>query len=337
VLRHLVIAALVLAATTGSPLSAQEWAKKMFTETGHDFGVVARGAKAEYRFEFQNIYEEDIHIAGVRSSCGCTSPEVTKRTLKTWEKAEIVATFNTRSFLGARNATLTVTIDKPYYGEVHLDISGYIRGDVVFEPGSINFGEVEQGETSEKHVRVNYAGRGNWEITDVRSANESFEVELQESERRGGSVSYEMIVRLKPDAPAGYINDQLTVVTNDGSKQSIPLAVEGRVRSALTISPTPVVLGIMHPGEEVEKKLLIRSSKEFHVTKVTCDDEDITFEVDSESNGKVHFVPLTFKASEAGKVERKIRIETDLPGSASAEVVASGEVKEETSDPVSTN
>jgi len=55
---------------------AQDWAKKMFKVTKHDFGTVARGAKSEFRFEFENIYEEDLHIAGVRSSCGCTSPVI---------------------------------------------------------------------------------------------------------------------------------------------------------------------------------------------------------------------------------------------------------------------
>ena len=54
--------------------SAQEWAKKMFKVTSHDFGTVARGAKAEFAFEFENIYEEEVHIASVRSSCGCTFP-----------------------------------------------------------------------------------------------------------------------------------------------------------------------------------------------------------------------------------------------------------------------
>ena len=53
------------------PVLAQQWAKDMFETTKHDFGTVARGAKAEFRFELTNRYLEDVHIAGVRSSCGC--------------------------------------------------------------------------------------------------------------------------------------------------------------------------------------------------------------------------------------------------------------------------
>ncbi len=48
----------------------------MFSESSHDFGTVARGSKTVYRFKFKNIYEEPLHVSGIRSSCGCTTPEV---------------------------------------------------------------------------------------------------------------------------------------------------------------------------------------------------------------------------------------------------------------------
>ena len=89
-----------------------------------------RGAKAEFEFVFKNEYEEDVHIASVRTSCGCTTPRITKQTLKSLESAAIVATYNTRSFYGAKSATITVVIDKPFAAEVQLTVSGYIRSDV---------------------------------------------------------------------------------------------------------------------------------------------------------------------------------------------------------------
>ncbi len=328
-LRHTVFAtltfALVLAVLPSA--EAQEWARKMLKETSHDFGVVARGAKIEHRFTLQNIYKEDVHIVGVRSSCGCTTPEITAHTLKTWEKSDIIAVFNTRSFLGARSATLTVTIDKPYYAEIQLYVNGYIRSDVVFEPGSINFGEVDQGAGAETQVRVTYAGRSDWQIADVRSANENFEVEIDELARRNGNVAYNMIVRLKPGAPVGYINDQLTLVTNDGYRESIPVAVEGRVRSALTVSPTPLILGSLTLGEEVSKKVLVRGKTPFRIVKVTCDVEGFKFEADTAAEKTTHFIPVTFTASKPGKVTALIRIETSLGETLIAELPANAEVK----------
>src|SRR6266700_6288669 len=80
-LRNVVIAiGLLTLAPATAP--AKEWAQKMFQANSHDFGHVARGAKAEFAFEVQNLYEEDVHIADVRTSCGCTTPTITKPTLK---------------------------------------------------------------------------------------------------------------------------------------------------------------------------------------------------------------------------------------------------------------
>src|SRR4029079_10108779 len=85
-------------------LSAKEWAQKMFKVTKHDFGHVAHGSKTDFAFEITNSYQEDVHIADVTTSCGCTTPTISKNTLKTWEKGAIIATFNTRSYSGQRNA-----------------------------------------------------------------------------------------------------------------------------------------------------------------------------------------------------------------------------------------
>ena len=54
----------------------------MFDHTSHDFGVVARGAKVEYRFVVKNPYNEDMQIESVRPSCGCSAAEATKQHLK---------------------------------------------------------------------------------------------------------------------------------------------------------------------------------------------------------------------------------------------------------------
>ena len=102
------IAAIVVAQVASTPIFAQEWAEKMFNTLEHDFGTVARGAETVYRFEITNIYKQPMKILGVRSSCGCTSPSIENNTINTYEKAYLVAKFNTHStFVGLHGATLT--------------------------------------------------------------------------------------------------------------------------------------------------------------------------------------------------------------------------------------
>jgi hypothetical protein len=307
---------------------AQEWAKRLFQEFTHDFGTVARGAKVEHRFEMVNCYVEDIHIASVRTSCGCTTPVIEKDNLKTWEKGAIVCKLNTRSFMGYKSAAVIVTIDRPFHAQVQLNIRSRIRSDVVFNPGVVQFGSVDQGAVAEQKINVDYAGRYDWEIVDVRSANRHFEVELTEARRSGGRVNYEMLIRLKADAPAGYINDQLTLVTNDDTSRTIPLTVEGRVLSSLTVSPAALSLGTLQPGQKVTKQLIVRAKTPFRIVDVRCDGGDDCFEFRKPTESKtLQFIPVTFTAgANPGKVVQTIEIQTDMSDS-TAVCVATAMIK----------
>lgn len=294
-------------------VEAREWAQKMFQTTSHDFGHVARGAKAEFAFEITNLYEEEVHIAEVRTSCGCTTPTITKQTLKTWEKGAIVATLNTRSFVGQRSSTLTVVIDRPYYAEVYLTISGYIHADVDFQPGVVSFGDVDQGAAAEQEIAVTYRGRTYWQILDVRSANTHLEVELSEPRRQAGLVSYRMLVRLKDDAPAGLLQDQLTLVTSDPRMPTVSLPVEGRVVPPLTLSPSPLLLGNLSPGQQVTRQLVLTGKQPFCVLDVAADVESLQVRTPAQAAKKVHILPVQVTApQQAGEFRGVLTIQTDL-------------------------
>lgn len=324
--RYLIVTPL-LACALATPLAAQEWARKMFAVTSHDFETVARGARAEFAFEVTNLYKEEVHLAGVRASCGCVTPTITKDRLKTWEKGTVLVTFNTRSFVGHRTATITVTIDQPYYAEVQLNIAGFIRGDVVVEPGVLEFPAVTRGTPAEKAIQVKYAGRSDWKILDVRSANEHLEVEMAENTRGQGRVAYDLRVRLKDDAPVGYFRDQMVLVTDDPSARQIPVPIEGNVLSPLTVSPAALNLGVVKPGQTVTRQLVVRASQPFHITGINCPDGCFQF-APSEEAKQMHLVPVTFTAArEPGKVVQKIEIVTDMGTGARADFMATAVVR----------
>lgn len=298
----------------------------MFKETQFNFGSVARSAKTEHRFKFENLYLEDIHISGIRASCGCTTPWVTKDTLKTYETSEIVAHFNTDRFSGQRGATLTVSIDRPFPAEVQLRVDGYIRTDVVVDPGSIEFGSLDHGQGTQKQVNVNYAGRNDWKITDVKSSNPYITAKVTPKSRQNGQVSYGLTVSLAPNAPAGYLQDQLILVTNDRNYTHVPVAVEGRIVPELVVNPALVSMGRLQPGQTVRKQIVIQGKQPFRITSVECDNGHFQAETKTSAADEaktVHLVPISFVAgTQPGKITTKIRIETDLHGGAETEVTA---------------
>ena len=310
----------------------QEWALKMFgNKTAHDFGVVARGAKVEYSFVFENIYEEDVHVASVTSSCGCSKAEATKKTLKTWEKAAIVVQVDTRGFLGTKDSTITVVFDLPFHAEVQLHVHSFIRGDVVVQPGAAEFGSVEQGAGAQRVLKISYAGRNDWKIERVECADANVEARAVETSRAAGRVNYDLMVTLKKDAPPGYIRDQLILVTNDANPRSarVPVSVEGVVTSALAVRPSPLMMGLAEPGKPLTRNLVVTGRTPFRVTAVRSSDGRFQCKITDEAK-KVHIIPVTFLATgaiaAAGKAEAKIRIETDMSGGAVVEVAASVQI-----------
>src|SRR5262245_19495752 len=261
-IRVLAVAAFLLAASAGSCF-AEAWATKLFAETKHDFGSVARGSDTSHKFAIKNIYKQDVELLSVRSSCGCTSPTIEKKVLKTGEVGYVTAVFNTRTFTGVHGATLTVEVrwndnGNWIHGETQLRVDGNIRGDIVFQPGAVKVDEVEQGKRAEEKVSVTYRGRSSWKLTDVRGANEALEVELTQTKRYSDYVAYDLLVRLKDNAPAGYFNDQLVLVTNDDENPRVPMYVGGRVVPQISVAPESLLLNDVAHGQQVTKRFVVK-------------------------------------------------------------------------------
>ncbi|TWT75367.1 DUF1573 domain-containing protein [Allorhodopirellula solitaria] len=329
-LGSLVCSTLVFASGLLSPksVSAEEnWAKKMFSETEHDFRTVGRGTTAEHYFEFQNLYEETVHVAAVRSSCGCTTPTASKDTLDTHETASIVAKFNTSTFIGSKAATITVVFDQPFYAEVQLQVKGNIRTDITFDPAEIDFGEAKSGETKTRTITISHRGNPGWRIQDVRSHCSDLAVKLSSPSVQPGRVEYEMQVRMKESMVEGDIHEQLTLVSNDSQFPTIEMSVAGRVRPTVSVSPAAVSLGTTSSGQSMSKRLLVRADEPFAISEVRCADPRFSFET-PEGKKKLHFVQMKFTAGDSpDRIAQKIEIVTDLPGEKSAQCVATGTVK----------
>ncbi len=309
--------------------NAQQWAMKMFQEKEYDFGRVALGSDVEHRFKFQNIYEEDVHVASVRSSCGCTSVSVTNPLLKTWETSEIVAKLNTSGqFTREKEATITVVFDQPIRAEVQLHVESYIRPDVVLDPGVVNFGAISEGKQVTKHLQLHYAGRNDWGLIDIRRNNPNIHVRATQTHRGNGKVSYDIEVTLQEDAPIGYVNDYITFITNDPNQEAsqVVLPAKGLVRSPLLAKPSPLMIGQLSPGEQVTKNLILQSETPFRIEEMNSSDPRLQFR-ESGNSRKIHVVPVTFHANErTGKITSRIYVRTDLDAKDVLEIDVTGRV-----------
>jgi Protein of unknown function (DUF1573) len=293
----LLMTAAAIGALGASPRPAQaqsdDWARKMFNSLKHDFGTIARGSDAQYRFQIKNIYKQTVHISDVRTTCGCSAASPTKRTLKTFETAEVVVTMNTQRFTHRKDSNVIVTFDQPLYAQIRIPLSAYIRTDVVVSPGSVNFGAVEQGKSPQKSVAISYAGRSDWKIDNLKIDSKYLTGSIKQTRRNGGQIGYLLAVNLKSGAPVGVLREQVVLVTNDANSPFVPVMVLARVESEFTITTAP--LGSVQPGKDKTFNVVIRGRRPFRIEKLSCEHAPDCFKAKlSDKTRTVHVVPVTF-------------------------------------------
>ena len=321
------IAACLIAGFVTS-VQAADWSDSVFPVKNHDFGTCAVAAKTEFRFPVTNTFGNDIHIASVRASCGCTTTTVETPHISPGQTGTIHARFNTDTFRGKKGATLTVVMDKPFYSEVRLRVDGYIRSDMVFHPGSVEFGAVSQGEKTSKSSKIYYAGRDDWKVTDVRSNQPWLTPTIKEVSRGGGRAEYELMVALREDAPEGYFQNEIIVTTNDRAMPKVPLKVAGIVEAPFKISPQAIALGRLKTGESVKKMLVLRGKQPFTIGSIKAAGWEVTY---PESNvaKTTHVVNASFTPTEAsGDQLIPVEITTSGANSKTAKAVLSAEIRD---------
>jgi hypothetical protein len=306
----------LVSSVAAEPIRAEQWTDVAFPIKKHNFGTVAVSAKTEFTFPVYNNQSSPMRIRTVRTSCGCTTPIVKTKSIEPGQSGSIVARFNTDTFRGKRGATLTVIIERPFYSEVRLRVDGYIRKDMVFDPGALEFGRVKQGNGVAKTTKVHYAGRKDWQIVDVQANRPWLIPAVGESTRGSGRATYEITVTVREDAPVGFFQDEVVVITNDRSMPRVPLRVSGQVESPLTISPQAIAMGSLKPGQRVSQKMIVLGQEPFVIESITADGWEIEY-TSSTDPKKTHILLAEFKQAGDAIGPQKATIEITTVGDSS--------------------
>ena len=319
-----ILVALILCGTFVEQVDAQKWAKDLFSEFSHDFGDVTKGETPEYRFKLKNIYNEDINIIQVFSSCGCTQASITKNKIKTWEESEIVCRFNSKPFNGSKQATVTVKLGPPLVGEVQLSVKGNIVSAIRMNPSELQFGQVSRGRDKTLGTTITGAANVPFRIVDIKSTFPHVGVSLSRATRVGNTIQYQMQTKLKESAPEGFSQGELYVVVEEsGKRRQIPLKFSAEMTAPIKISPAVLTLNDLKPGEQVTKTVVVRAGQPFQITDVKCRTKAFRVTAKKGGSAKTHILKVTYTAPENPKSsECDLTFFTNLTNAPSGKVKA---------------
>lgn len=289
-----------LVAFVAMSASAQDpfWAEKMLNRKDFKFGSVAKGGDATLQLNVKNIYKEDVQITNLGTGCSCVSWDEKNFPIVIPSGKEIVLTLrlDTIRYDGERKSVAKVSLLEPTNvaaKTLEFPIEAYIRKDIVLAPGSVNFGAVDLGKGAEQRVAINYAGRADWTITDVKTGNPNLTTKIEQKNRGNGLVNYELIVTLKPETPQGGLRDQITLVTDDVNNPQIPVLVEAKIEADIVAAD--LQFGSVIAGQTKTMNVIIRGRKPIKIEKIERTKSDESFKVKSpQTTATVHSLSLTF-------------------------------------------
>lgn len=304
--------AAICLAVCSSAFAQGSWADALVDVKRIDYGVVATGAETLRVITIRNTTGAPVHISSVSTACKCAEAgQPSKSLLQPGEEATLDIRLNTRQFSKKRDTSATIFFDSPQYASVLIPITAYIRTDVVFDPGIVRFGTVDYGAGAELNVKVAYAGRTEWQISDIRIANKYLTVTRVEKKRGNGLVDYDLVVKLDKDAPPQRIRELITLVTDDAANPYVPLMVEGTIVPDIAVTPEVVKLQkAMAPGESTDIQIVIKGKRPFIIEKIDCAGMPDQFTTTLGSQARpVHVVKMKFTAPEkAGDFNEELAV-----------------------------
>lgn len=316
-MRRFLLLYLTMAALWHPAAGAESWIESILPERSFDAGTVARGSKVRHSFPLVNRLDQDVKISTWKTKCGCTEVRVGAMTIPPGTQTTIEAVIDTTKFLGYKPSGLTLVLERPTYAEIPLDLSCFIRGDVSLNPGLADFGTVIRSAGSKPTLTLGLTYQGsqvNWGVTRMQNRIPYVAARLQEQSRSpGGPVLYQLTVTLDPAEVNGFVKDEIILFTNDTTAPTIPVAVSAQVQSAVTVSPSPLLLGPIKAGQVIKKSVLVRSSRPFKLTDLRPSRSDLTVTPDKDGTRPIHKVDLSLKVpDQPGPFNATVEIATDL-------------------------
>lgn len=94
----------------GSPSDEvdDDWSTIEWKTLKHDFGEIVQGEKVKHVFSFKNVGDKPVKIKSVNPSCGCTTPDWTRKEIEPGENGIVTVVFDSHARSGLQKKSVSV-------------------------------------------------------------------------------------------------------------------------------------------------------------------------------------------------------------------------------------
>lgn len=294
-----------LAGNANAQLTAPETAPATKTESMLNADVVGQGrltflSKTQFTGEildteigmlsyvFKNTGTGPLTVTKVKPACGCTIPELSKKTYAVGESGTLDVSFDPKGKRGAVARSITVFTDSELTPSESLVVRSLVKPVVITEPAVLPFDSIQKGDTITDEFKI-YGRTDDFKVTRATvDDRNTFDIEVIDggTEERDGEKLMVQIIRLtvKDTAKPDNHRAEITVRTNDERKPIFTLAAVARVLGDLKTNPVRVTMGRLTVGDTFEREFHVtsKSGKPFNIKSANANtvavDATYTFE-----------------------------------------------------------
>jgi P pilus assembly chaperone PapD len=206
----------------------------------YDFGEIYQGKKVKHIFEIKNSGNKPLVIQDVRSSCGCTVPEIDRKSISErinpydpitsvapGKTAKVSAEFSSGGFEGMVTKVITIVSNDIKNPNVDLQLTGKIYVDVQVPEKYFVFQNAKLGQTYNSTITLKNITDKTINIVGVK--NEFKEVKIKISNKALlPQKDMQVVAELVPARP-GLLQGNVVIKTDSKRQPEIEIKVWGVV------------------------------------------------------------------------------------------------------------
>jgi hypothetical protein len=284
----------------------------IFSEYYHDFGTLEQEKTLKHVYRFSNTGGERLVISRLRSTCGCMAALLSDKEIPPGGSGQVELTFKSGHRRGPQKFRAYVTSNDPDEPIVGITLAGKVKADVVISPRMLRFDDVQKGMGAMQRIII-LEGEHRIKIARVDFSSkylfgQTFPFRLE------NNAGYELVVALSPEAPAGALDEKVTILIEEPRKEKIEIPVRGNVAGQIAVSPESLFFGFVKKGTSIERRITITNTADdtFTIKELEFGADYLALRLLPVREGREYVIEATLtENAPPGKIEQSLKVFTD--------------------------
>ena len=237
-----------------APSNIESGPRIRFATPEYDFGKINGGDVVKHEFFFTNVGSQTLEVSNVQPSCGCTTAGEWSRTVAPGKTGSIPIQFNSGTYSGPVEKSITVTCNDPNQPVVILQIKSTIWRPVDVAPQFAVIMVTSESPSNATTVRIVNNLDEPLTVSNPESNNRLFAAQLKTNQ---AGKEFELIIRTVPPLEGANMQGQISLKTSSTNTPVVSVTALANMQKVLETGPPQIMLPAAPLTSKVVSKVSI--------------------------------------------------------------------------------